>query len=110
MLELSWYDTTQPPGESLCQGAGKEAVTVCQTSDSRRPVRIPSRSWNRGPALYPRKTTGGVLGVCQTSVHVLCGLGEGFRPGPSGFFVGAAAGVWGTGLVVTGYAVSVRLQ
>ncbi|KAK9542007.1 hypothetical protein VZT92_002011 [Zoarces viviparus] len=78
--------------------------------DSRGAVRIPSRLWNSGLALYPRKTTGGVLGVCPTSLHVLCGLGEGFQQSPSGVLVGGAAGVWGAGPVTTGDPVSVRLQ
>jgi len=63
----------------------------CQTSDSRTAVRIPSRSWNSGP-LYPRKNTGGVLGVCPTGHHVPCGLGESFGPGPSGVLWGVLRG------------------
>jgi len=57
----------------------------------------PSQGSSRGPG-------------SPTSLHVLCGLGEGFLPGPSGVFVGGAAGQWGFGLVVMGYPVSVRLQ
>jgi len=38
VLELSWCHTTQPPRESLCLGAGKEAPTVGRTSDYRRAV------------------------------------------------------------------------
>jgi len=97
-------------GESLCQGDGKEALTVGQTSDSRLAVWIPSRPWNSGPVLYPRKSTGGVLGVCPTSPHVLCGFREGFGPGPSGVILGSYAGVLGAKLVAMGYAVSVLLQ
>jgi len=58
---------------------------------------LPSQEYWRGPG-------------SPTSVHVLCGLGEGFRPGPSAVVVGGAAGVWASGLVATGYPVSVDLQ
>jgi len=55
-----------------------------------------------GFRLYPRKTTRGVLGVCSTSLNVLCGLGEGFRPGPWRGFVRVLGGA---GLVAMGYMV-----
>lgn len=30
---------------------------------------IPSSLWNRDPALYPCRFTGGVMGVCSCSLH-----------------------------------------
>ena len=39
------------------------------------------------------------MGVCSTSLHVFCGLGEGVRPCPSGSPVGGASGVWSDGAV-----------
>ncbi|KAK3538555.1 hypothetical protein QTP86_006718 [Hemibagrus guttatus] len=43
---------------------------------------------NTGPALYPPQGARGFVGVCQTSPHVFCGLGEGFLLCPSWHSVG----------------------
>ncbi|KAI3363331.1 hypothetical protein L3Q82_011962 [Scortum barcoo] len=55
-------------------------------------MRVLSRSWNTGPALYPPcRVLEGLLGVCPTSPHVLCGSGEGIQPlRPSWYSVGKA--------------------
>ncbi|KAK3563836.1 hypothetical protein QTP86_002735 [Hemibagrus guttatus] len=37
-------------------------------------------SWSWKPALYPPQGARGLVGVCPTSPHVFCGLGEGIRP------------------------------
>ena len=55
--------TTQHPKESLCQGSVEEAPGDCQTSDSGGTMRIPSWSWNSGPALHPNKDAVGVWGT-----------------------------------------------
>ncbi|TWW77405.1 hypothetical protein D4764_12G0007950 [Takifugu flavidus] len=47
-----------------------------------------SWAWNSGPALHPQQGLRGCMGVCPTSPHVFCGLGEGIRPCPSGDPVG----------------------
>ncbi|TWW81681.1 hypothetical protein D4764_01G0014960 [Takifugu flavidus] len=39
-----------------------------------------SLAWNSGPALHPQQGLRGCMGVCPTSPHVFCGLGEGIRP------------------------------
>lgn len=39
---------------------------------------IPSWVWNSGPGLYPYRDTWIVIGVCQSTLHVFCVLGEGF--------------------------------
>ncbi|KAK3526897.1 hypothetical protein QTP86_003592 [Hemibagrus guttatus] len=58
-------------------------------------MRFLSWSWNTGPALYPPQGARGFVGVCPTSPHVFCGLGEGIQPCPSWHFVGGALGVRG---------------
>lgn len=40
---------------------------------------IPSCVWNSGPGHYPYRDTGIVIGECQSTLHVFCVLGEGFR-------------------------------
>ncbi|KAK3526284.1 hypothetical protein QTP70_022683 [Hemibagrus guttatus] len=56
-------------------------------------MRFSSWSWNTGPALYPPQGARGFVGVCPTSPHVFCGLGEGIRPCPLWHSVGGALGV-----------------
>ena len=48
------------------------------------------------------------MGVCPTSPHVFCGLGEGIRPCPSWHSVGGAPGVRGQRPSVKGCTVPVR--
>lgn len=45
----------------------------------------PREAWSSHLQDWPRKTTGGVLRVLPTSLHVFCALGEGLWPVPSGF-------------------------
>ena len=45
-------------------------------------MQILSWPWNTGPALYPPRGARGFMGVCPTSPHVFCELGEGIRPCP----------------------------
>ncbi len=35
--------------------------------------------WNNQPNFHSRKDLGGDLGICSTSLHVLCGSGEGYQ-------------------------------
>jgi len=64
--------------------------------------------WNNGPALYPCRVVAGGMGVCPSSLHALCGLGEGLRPCPLGNPVGGTAGIWATGAVGTCHSVLVQ--
>ncbi|TWW64993.1 hypothetical protein D4764_22G0006400 [Takifugu flavidus] len=54
-----------------------------------------SWAWNSGPALHPQQGLRGCMGVCPTSPHVFCGLGEGIRPCPSGGPVGGVLREYG---------------
>ena len=69
-------------------------------------------SWpqNTGPALYPPQGARGFMGVCPTSPHVFCGLGESIRPCPSWHSVGGAPGVRGRRPSVKGRTVPVRAE
>ena len=60
-------------------------------------MRFSSWLWNTGPALSPLQGAQGFMGVCPTSPHVLCGLGEGIQLCPSWHSVGGAPGLWGKG-------------
>uniref|UniRef100_A0A3Q0T271 Immunoglobulin C1-set domain-containing protein n=1 Tax=Amphilophus citrinellus TaxID=61819 RepID=A0A3Q0T271_AMPCI len=95
---------------SVTPGAGKEGPSVRRTSDPGGTMWFSSWSGNTGPALYPLKEIRVCVGVCPTSLHVLCGLGEGIQPCPSGYPVGGPAGVWGVWPVVAGHSVSVQPQ
>ena len=76
------------PRESLFLGAGKEAPTNCRNSDPGGALWILFWPWNSGPALFPRRSVGGVMGVRPSSLHVFCGIGKGLRPCPPGSPVG----------------------
>ena len=47
-------------------------------------MRFSSGLRNTGPAPYPPQGARGFMGVCPTSPHVFCGLGESIRPCPRG--------------------------
>lgn len=83
--------------KSLLQGARKEALANCQTSDSGGTLQFPSWSWNNRSAFYPCILAYRGLGVCRTNLHVFCELGKGLWLGPLGRTVGVTAGVSGTG-------------
>ncbi len=51
MCSNIWYHAAQPPWESLIQGAVKEALTNCQTSDSGGAMQILSWLWRGGRVL-----------------------------------------------------------
>jgi len=53
---------------------------------------------------------GGGMGVCPSSLHVLCGPGEGLWPCPPGNPVGGTTGVWVTGAVGTCHSVLVQVR
>lgn len=55
--------------------------------------------WIAGPTLPPRMDIRGFMGVCRTSLHVLCGFGEGIQPHPSGYPVGNCRGIRCIGLI-----------
>ncbi|KAM4556221.1 craniofacial development protein 2-like [Fundulus diaphanus] len=94
-------------GACLFRGSGKEGPSDSRISDSGRAVWFSSWPWNTGPALYPQQDSGGGMGVCPTSLHVLCGSGEGIRPCPPRDPVGGTPGVWSTGPFNKGCQVSV---
>ncbi len=48
---------------------------------------------------------GGIMGLYLSSLHVFCGLGEGFRLCPPGSRVGCTAGVWSTRDIAMSYSV-----
>lgn len=58
VLKLLGCQTARPPQETLFQGAGK----VTQRLPKLR-LRILPLPWNSGPALYPCRSVGGVMGV-----------------------------------------------
>ena len=95
MFQLPADHTPQPPWESLFQGTGEENSVDGWTSDSGGTMRFSSGLRNTGPALYPPQGARGFMGVCRTSSHVVCGLGESIQPCPSWHTVGGAPGVQG---------------
>lgn len=60
--------------------------------------------WSAGPTLPPRVDIRGLMGVCRTSLHVLCGFGEGLQPHPLGLLWGyvvlGLSRLWSTLLVI----------
>ncbi len=74
MLQLSEYHTSEPPWESLHQGAGNKAPADSPISDSGGTMQISSWPWNNGPTVFGR---GGFMRVLPSSLHVFCGFGEG---------------------------------
>ena len=58
-------------------------------------MRFLSWPWNTGPALYLLQGAQGFKGVCPTSPHVFCELGEGIRPCPLWHSARGALGVRG---------------
>ena len=65
-------------------GTGEGNLADSRTLDPGGTMQFSSWPWNTGPALYPPQGARGFMGVCPTSPHVFCGLGEGIRPCPFG--------------------------
>lgn len=63
----------QVPLKGLIHGVGKESLTDCWASDS--DLRCPGHG--RVDQLFSCKYCGEVMGVCSSSQHMMCGLGEG---------------------------------
>lgn len=70
MQQLLGYHIAQCLWEGLCQGAGKESLSVNPPSDSRKIMWFSSWLWNHLEALQV------CAGVCPSSRDVCCGSGE----------------------------------
>ena len=67
------------PGKVYSRVLERRIWLISRTSDSGGTIRLSSWPWNTGPALYPPQGAQGFMGVCLTSPHVFCGLGEGIQ-------------------------------
>ncbi|TWW74534.1 hypothetical protein D4764_14G0005370, partial [Takifugu flavidus] len=85
------------PDKGYSWGTGEEGQPDSRTSDLGGVIWFSSWTWNGGPALHPQQGLRGCMGVCPTSSHVFCGLGEGIRLCPLGGPVRGPPRVWGVG-------------
>ncbi len=73
MLLLLEYRTAQPPWESLCRGAGKEAPMDCRTSDPGRAMQIDGAVLFRLPlhtgAAETREVRRPPAVICRRAAH-----------------------------------------
>lgn len=101
VLQLPGHHAAQPPWE-----AGKGAPTISQPSNSRGVMQILLWLSNSGLALNPFRSVWVAMGVCSSSLCVLCIWR---RPMKVSLWspVGGTAGMWSTRTVTTGLPVPI---
>lgn len=99
VFQLQRGQAPQPAWESQCQSVRKANQNDCLILAGGGTMQILSCMWNSGPAFYPGKDPGGIMGIYLSSLNAFCGLGECLCPCSLWCLVEGTlqvVGVWGT--------------